>query len=58
MGVHVAARVAALAGDGQIVATAGTVAGADGVATTEAREAALKGVSEPVSVVSVIWDPS
>jgi class 3 adenylate cyclase len=57
MGVHVAARVAALAGDGEIVATAGTVAEADGVTTTEPSEVALKGVTEPVSVVSLIWDP-
>jgi class 3 adenylate cyclase len=56
MGVHVAARVAAVAGDGDIVATAGTVAEADGVSTTEARDVDLKGISDPVSVVSVIWD--
>jgi class 3 adenylate cyclase len=54
MGVHVAARVAALAGDGEIVATADTVADAN-VTTTQPSDVTLKGISEPVGVVSVIW---
>ncbi len=55
MGVHLAARVAALAGGGEIVATAETLAEAGTVATTAPREATLKGVSAPVGVASVEW---
>ena len=56
MGVHVAARVAALAGDGEIVVSAETLAAAGDVSTSEAREVTLKGVTEPMSVASVVWD--
>jgi class 3 adenylate cyclase len=55
MGVHVAARVAALAEGGEIVATAETLAEAGEPATTNPREAMLKGVSAPVSISSVTW---
>jgi class 3 adenylate cyclase len=54
MGVHVAARVAALAGGGEIVASAETVAEA-GETSSELREAAVKGVSIPVRVATVAW---
>ena len=56
MAVHVAARVAALAGGGEIVATVDTLAEAGDVAATEPQEAALKGVTAPVRVASVAWD--
>jgi class 3 adenylate cyclase len=56
MGVHVAARVAALAGGGEIVATVETLEEAGEVAETEPRETSLKGVTAPVRVVSVAWD--
>ena len=55
MGVHVAARVSALAGAGEIIASAETLAEAGDVASTDAREATVKGVSAPVSVASVAW---
>jgi class 3 adenylate cyclase len=55
VGVHVAARVAALAGGGEIVATAETLAHAGDVAATEPREVSLKGVTGPVAVASVTW---
>ena len=55
MGVHVAARIAALAGGGEILATAETLAEAGDVATTEARHEAVKGVSTPVSLASISW---
>jgi len=55
VGVHVAARVSALAGGGEIVATRTTVAEAGDVASSDAREATLKGVAAPVEVVSVGW---
>jgi class 3 adenylate cyclase len=57
MGVHVAARVAALAGDGEIVVTTETLAEAGDIRTSDLREASLKGVTDPVNIVSVIWDP-
>lgn len=54
MGVHVAARVAALAGAGEILATAETLADA-GVTAADAREAAVKGVTAPVRIASLAW---
>lgn len=55
VGVHVTARVAALAGGGEILATAETLAEAGGVATSDAREAVVKGVTAPVSLASIDW---
>jgi class 3 adenylate cyclase len=51
----VAARVAALAGGGEILATADTLAEAGQVAASELREATVKGVSAPIGVASVTW---
>jgi class 3 adenylate cyclase len=54
--VHVAARVGALAGAGEILVSRDTL---DGVASayrlSEPRAEALKGVEQPVEVVSVDW---
>ena len=54
--VHVAARVGALAGAGEILVSRETL---DGVASSyrlsEPRAEALKGVEQPVEVVSVDW---
>ena len=55
MAVHVAARVAALAGGGEIVITDGTRAEAGDVPVSDERVASLKGVSDPVHVSSVTW---
>lgn len=55
VGVHVAARVAALAEGGGIVASAATLDEAGEVAVSDTREATLKGVREPVRVASVSW---
>ncbi len=55
MGVHLAARVAALAGGGEIVATAETLAEAGDVSTSNVREAPVKGVTAPVSLASIAW---
>ena len=55
VGVHVAARVAALAGGGEIVATRSTAAEAGDIAVSNPREATLKGVAHPVEVVSLGW---
>jgi class 3 adenylate cyclase/tetratricopeptide (TPR) repeat protein len=55
-GVHEAARIGALAEGGEILASAETVAAADGAwRTGEAREVTLKGISRPVQVVAVDW---
>lgn len=55
MGVHVAARVTALAGGGESLATADTLAEAGDIAASGAREAEVKGVEVPVRVASVTW---
>jgi class 3 adenylate cyclase len=53
-GVHEAARIAALAGAGEILASAET-AEAGGVPHSQSRPVELRGVLEPVDVVSVDW---
>ncbi|HEX6330961.1 MAG TPA: adenylate/guanylate cyclase domain-containing protein [Actinomycetota bacterium] len=55
MGVHVAARIGALGGAGEIVTSATTVAGLEGLELENPRQVELKGVSEPVEVLSVAW---
>ena len=52
-GVHEAARIAALGGAGEIVASKGTVGEAQRV--SDPRSVELKGLSEPVDVVTVEW---
>jgi class 3 adenylate cyclase len=55
-GVHVAARIAAAAGPGEIVTSATTVAAArEPVASSNARQLELKGLAEPVLVATVDW---
>jgi class 3 adenylate cyclase len=55
-GVHAAARIGALAGAGEIVASAETLAhGAVSYGVSEPRSAELKGISELVDVVSIDW---
>jgi class 3 adenylate cyclase len=53
--VHVAARIAALARGGEILASAATAALAGSYPTTESRVVSLKGVSGDVEVVSIAW---
>jgi class 3 adenylate cyclase len=55
VGVHLASRVAAAAGDGEIVATGDTLVEAGDVARSDEREVELKGLSAPVRVASVDW---
>jgi class 3 adenylate cyclase len=55
VGVHGAARVAGLAGPGEIVATSATLEEADRMGASEARDVTLKGVGGPVRVASVAW---
>ena len=54
-GVHVAARVAALAGGDEIVASAATIAEAGDVPMRDARTVTVKGVTEPVDIAAVVW---
>jgi class 3 adenylate cyclase len=53
--VHVAARIAALAGGGEILASAATAARAGFQPTSEPRPVSLKGVSGDVNIVSIGW---
>jgi class 3 adenylate cyclase len=54
--VHKAARIAALAEGGEILVSAETAADADsGMKVSRSRRVTLKGISEPVQVVSLDW---
>jgi class 3 adenylate cyclase len=55
VGVHVAARIAALAKGGEILASAEALAEAGDVAATDVREVGVRGVSLPVRVASIVW---
>jgi class 3 adenylate cyclase len=55
MGVHAAARIGAIAGAGEIVASASTVDGLEDLVLSERRSVPLKGIAEPVEVVTVDW---
>jgi class 3 adenylate cyclase len=56
-GVHEAARIGSLAGGGQILASVNTVQGAATRFPVSApRSVTLKGVSQPVDVVTIDWD--
>jgi len=55
-GVHIAARVSALAVGGQILATAETLAEAKDVSVGDGSLVTVKGVSEPVSLAAVVWE--
>jgi class 3 adenylate cyclase len=55
-GVHTAARIGALAEGGEIVASRSMVeASGSSLPTSNARKATLKGISEPVPVVTIDW---
>jgi class 3 adenylate cyclase len=53
--VHVAARIAALAGGGEILASAQTTAAAGPQPRAEPRTVSLKGVSGDIEVVPIAW---
>jgi class 3 adenylate cyclase len=54
--VHKAARIAALAEGGEILASAETLTWADGELTVSgSREVALKGITQPVEVARIEW---
>jgi class 3 adenylate cyclase len=53
--VHLAARIAAMAGGGEILASQETLGQADGLTGSEPREVRLKGFAEPVRVAAIDW---
>jgi class 3 adenylate cyclase len=55
IGVHTAARISALAGPGEIVASAATLQDVPGVRPAEVRTAELKGIAGPIEVAVVAW---
>lgn len=55
MGVHTAARIGAVGGAGEIVASASSVDGLDELEVSGRRMVDLKGIAEPVEVVSIDW---
>ena len=56
VGVHAAARVGALAGEGEILVTRETLdASARAYASGDARTVQLKGIVEPVEVLPIAW---
>ena len=54
-GVHIAARVSALAVGGQILATSQALAEARDFRVGDVRLVTVRGVSDPVSLASVVW---
>jgi class 3 adenylate cyclase len=55
LGVHAAARIASLAGPGEILASAETVGGLGSVQSLDRRTESLRGIAQPVEVVSIDW---
>jgi class 3 adenylate cyclase len=55
LGVHTAARIAAAAGPGEIVASEETARAADATLLDTPREVALKGLEQPVSIAHLSW---
>jgi class 3 adenylate cyclase len=54
-GVHTAARIAALAGGEEIVVSAETVRPLPDIRTSESRSEQLKGLEQPVEIVTIDW---
>jgi class 3 adenylate cyclase len=55
LGVHTASRIGSLAAAGEILASAETLTGVPDVPASERRSVSLKGIVEPVDVVSIDW---
>jgi class 3 adenylate cyclase len=58
LGVHTAARIAAQAGPGEILASEQTVRNVARIDTSDHRTISLAGLAEPVEVVSIAWRSS
>ena len=54
-GVHMAARIGALAGGGEILLSTGSLDGASRFQLSEPRSETLKGFAEPVELAAVDW---
>jgi class 3 adenylate cyclase len=54
-GVHVAARVGALAGGGEILATAAVLSEAGDPPSTGLRTEQVRGVAEPIEIAAITW---
>ena len=54
-GVHEAARIAALADGGEIIASKATVGSGSPYPASEPRTVTLKGISEPMEIVAIDW---
>lgn len=55
VGVHVAARMAALADGGEILISQDALSEAGSVRTSEPREVTVRGVSTPMSIAAIDW---
>ena len=55
VGIHEAARIAGAASAGEILVSAGTLAGAKTTYPSEKRSLTLKDIAEPVEVASIEW---
>ena len=55
IGVHTAARIGAVAVGGEIVASVATIDEVPGIETNERRSVELKGLADPVEIVTVPW---
>jgi class 3 adenylate cyclase len=53
--VHAAARIAATAGGGEIVASEATARAAGAALLGAARDVTLKGLADPIRVAAVSW---
>ena len=53
-GIHEAARISALAGGGEILASRVTAADSR-YRSSDARSVVLKGIAEPLEIVSIDW---
>jgi class 3 adenylate cyclase len=58
LGVHTASRIGSLAGAGEILASAETLSGLPDARASERRSVQLKGIVEPIDVVSIDWRPT
>ena len=58
LGVHAASRIGSLAGAGEYLASAETLAAVPDARGSERRSVPLKGIVVPVDVVSIDWHPS
>jgi class 3 adenylate cyclase len=54
LGVHAASRIAALAGAGEILASVETLEDVE-VTSSDLRSVALKGIADPIEIVSLHW---